>query len=84
MEILFEPREGGAMPANLTARATPIGRRYQMQVPEAELYTVLDQLHAANAKILSVSPARPTLEDYFFGLVGREQAASHAVEVNVR
>jgi ABC-2 type transport system ATP-binding protein len=87
MEILFEPRKGGTLPASLVARATPIGQRYRMQVPEAELYGVLDQLRDAEARILSVAPVRPTLEDYFLRLVGqggREQAASHAVEVNVR
>jgi len=86
MEILFEVRDGNSLPASLTAQATPIGQRYRMQVPEAELYCVLDQLRGANAKILSVAPVRPTLEDYFFRLVGRKQASSdsHAIEVSVR
>ncbi len=84
MEILFEARDGIALPASITSRSLPIGQRYHMQVPESELYAVLDLLRAANARILSVAPVRPTLEDYFFRLVGREQAASHAVEVSVR
>jgi len=84
MEILFEARDGVALPASITARALPIGQRYHMQVQESELYSVLDLLRCANARILSVVPVRPTLEDYFFRLVGREQTPSHAVEVNVR
>jgi ABC-2 type transport system ATP-binding protein len=84
MEILFEVRDGSSLPASLTARATPIGQRYRMQVPETELYTVLDQLRASSARILSVAPVRPTLEDYFLGLVSRKQATSHEIEANVR
>ena len=84
MEILFEARAGSALPGSITARAVAIGQRYQMQVPESELYEILDLLRSASARILSVVPVRPTLEDYFFRLVGREQATSHAVEVNVR
>jgi ABC-2 type transport system ATP-binding protein len=84
MEILFEARGGGTLPASLIARATPIGQRYRMQVPEAELYAVLDQLRVSSARILSVAPVRPTLEDYFFRLVGREQTASQPLEVSVR
>ena len=86
MEILFESRDGAGLPPGLAARAIPIGQRYRMQVPEAEIYAVFDQLRTANARILSVAPLRPTLEDYFFRLVGREQASSHshAIEVTVR
>jgi ABC-2 type transport system ATP-binding protein len=85
MEILFEVRDTSLLPPALTAGATPIGQRYQIQVPEAELYGVIDQLRAAQARILSVTPVRPSLEDYFFRLVGRERvASSHAVEVNIR
>ena len=75
-----------ALPASLTSREPlPIGQRYRMHVPEAELYAVLDQLRVAEARILSVAPVRPTLEDYFFRLVGREQATLRtAVEVSVR
>ncbi len=85
MEILFEPHDASvALPTSLTARATAIGQRYRMQVPEAELYPVLDQLRAWNARILSVVPIRPTLEDYFFRLVGREREATPELEVSVR
>ena len=52
-----------------------------MEVPEAELYEAIEQLRNCEARILSVSPVRPTLEDYFIKLVGREQAMAHAVEV---
>jgi ABC-2 type transport system ATP-binding protein len=84
MEILFEALDKVALPASLTSRAVPIGQRYRMQVPESELYAMLDLLRSINARILSVASVRPTLEDYFFRLVDREQANSHAVEVSVR
>jgi len=31
-----------------------------------------------------VQPVRPSLEEYFFRMVNREKAASHAVEVVAR
>jgi ABC-2 type transport system ATP-binding protein len=82
MEILFETRDGRALPAALAERATQTGQRYRIEVPEAGLYAALEQLRACEARILSVSPLRPTLEDYFLGLVGRERAVPHAIEVN--
>ncbi|MGA8222275.1 MAG: ABC transporter ATP-binding protein [Candidatus Acidiferrales bacterium] len=84
MEILFEAREDRPLPAKLAERAAKTGARYRLDVPEAELYATLDALRASDARILSVQPLRPTLEDYFFRLVDREKAASHAVEVDTR
>jgi ABC-2 type transport system ATP-binding protein len=84
MEILFEGREGRSVPSNIAERATQLGGRFRVEVPEADLYATLEQLHSCDARILSVSPVRPTLEDYFLRLVGREQAPAHALEVNAR
>ena len=84
MEILFEPRDNRALPAELAGRATHMGGRYRVEVPEAELYGALDSLRSTDARILSVSPVRPTLEDYFLQLVGGAQERSHAVEVMSR
>ena len=83
MEILFEARNGRT-PPGLSAHATQLGARYRVEVPEADLYATLDQLRACDARVLSVSPLRPTLEDYFFRLVGHEQSPSHAVEEIIR
>jgi len=80
MEILFEARDGRALPPALAARAKSVGGRNRMEVPEADLYGTLEQLRGCDARILSVSPVRPTLEDYFIQLVGREQTVAHAVE----
>jgi hypothetical protein len=55
-----------------------------VEVPESGLYQALDDLRSCEARILSVSPVRPTLEDYFLRLIGREKAISHSVEVNSR
>ena len=84
MEILFELGDGQALPRSFADRATVTGRRCRIEVPEAELYPVIEELRRSQARILSVSPLRPTLEDYFFGLVGRGKTASHGVEVNAR
>ncbi len=85
MEILFEAGAGRALPpAGLLERATKTGARYRVEVPEAELYGALDQLKASAARILSVTPVRPTLEDYFFRLVKSGPAPSYAVEVGAR
>jgi len=90
MEILFQLQDGqepgSAIPglAELLAGAARIGGRYRVEVPEEDLYGVLDRLRDCEARILSVSQLRPTLEDYFFKLVGGERMASHAVEVSVR
>jgi ABC-2 type transport system ATP-binding protein len=84
MEVLFEPRSDRALPVELAGRATRIGGRYRVEMPEAELYGALDLLRSCDARILSVSPVRPTLEDYFLRLVGGGQTASHGVEAMSR
>jgi len=84
MDILFEPRADRALPAGLAGRVTRIGGRCHIAVSEAELYAALDELKNCEAKILSVSPVRPTLEDYFLRLVGNERPVSHGVEVITR
>jgi ABC-2 type transport system ATP-binding protein len=85
MDILFELRPGQDLPPGLAAKVTRIGARCQIEVPESELYTVLDRLRACDARILSVSPVRPTLEDYFLRLVGKtEQPAAPMEEVVTR
>jgi ABC-2 type transport system ATP-binding protein len=88
MEILFELRAGPgtgistAARAKLANRAKQTGGRYRLDVPESELYPALEELRASDARILSITPLRPTLEDYFFKLVGGEKKPSPAVEVN--
>ena len=81
MEILFELPEGRTLDADLGRRATQTGARYRIEVPEGELYPVLDRLREMSAKILSVTPVRPTLEDYFLRLVESEGTASKPAEV---
>ncbi len=81
MEIFFEMQGGRILPAVLRDHATRTGAHYRIEVPEADLYSSLDRLRESGARILSVTPVRPTLEDYFLRLVGRENADSHATEV---
>jgi len=74
MEILFETQVGGALPNSLAKSATQIGGRYRVEVPEQQLYSALEELRSCGARILSVTPLRPTLEDYFFKLIARNKA----------
>jgi ABC-2 type transport system ATP-binding protein len=84
MEILFEARDGRPLPSVLAGRAVRSGTRYRIEVAEAELYTALDLLRDCDARILSVQSLRPTLEDFFFRLMGREEGAKPAVEVETQ
>ncbi len=84
MEVFFEMPDGSSVPAALAQQATQTGARYRIEVGEADLYASLDRLRDAGARILSVTPVRPTLEEYFLRLVGREAAAPHAVEMVMR
>jgi len=80
MEILFETRDGCPLPPNLAATATRTGGRCRIAVPEGSLYETLGQLQSCQARILSVAPVRPTLEDYFLRLIGGGEQVSPAVE----
>lgn len=82
MEILFElakAKEGTS--ETILAKATKTGDRYRLQVPETELYTAVDQLRAASARILSVAQVKPSLEEYFLHLIETGRAQAAAVEV---
>ena len=81
MDILFELRPGQDLPPGIAHKITRIGARCHVEVPEHELYAVLDELRRSEARLLSVLPVRPTLEDYFLRLVGNEGAVSRGVEV---
>jgi ABC-2 type transport system ATP-binding protein len=80
MEILFELERPSDSP--LLSKATRTGDRYRLQVGEKELYSALEQLRGAGAKILSVAQVRATLEDFFMNLVETDRAQAAAVEVS--
>jgi ABC-2 type transport system ATP-binding protein len=88
MEILFElsgPVESAAEGWSgnaMVAQATRTGDRYRVQVEENGLYQAIEKLRAANAKILSVTQVKPSLEEYFMHVVEaeRKQAAAEASE----
>jgi ABC-2 type transport system ATP-binding protein len=84
MEIFFEMPEGRGLPEAMASHATQTGARYRIAVPEAEMYAWLDRLRDIGARMLSVTPVRPTLEDYFLRLVGREQPSSPGLQVLTR
>ncbi|HEY6385897.1 MAG TPA: ABC transporter ATP-binding protein [Candidatus Acidoferrum sp.] len=82
MEILFELSGSGSIAAAVIAKATKTGDRYRLQVPEEELYTAVEQLRGAGAKILSVAQVKASLEEYFMHLIEADRAQAAAVEVS--
>jgi ABC-2 type transport system ATP-binding protein len=82
MEILFEYAGSVASAVPLLSKATRAGNRYRLEVTEEELYGALEQLRSAEAKILSVTQLKPTLEEYFMHLVDASRAQAAAVEVS--
>lgn len=80
MEIFFELSEGRLLPSALAGHVTKIGERFRVEVPEEQLYSALGQLRDSEARILSVAPLRPTLEDYFLKLVSRDKDTPHVAE----
>jgi ABC-2 type transport system ATP-binding protein len=81
MEILFECDSTDKLQP-LLSRATKTGKSYRLHVPESELYPTMQQLCGAQARILSVTQVRPTLEEYFMELVGADKVQAAAVEVS--
>src|ERR1700675_1691204 len=82
MEIFFEYAASAAALDGLLSKAKQLGKRYQLQVPEADLYATLQQLGSAGATILSVTQVKATLEEYFMHLVAADRAQAPAVEVS--
>ena len=82
MEILFEYAASTAGLDGLLSKAKQLGKRYQLQVPEADLYATLQKLGNAGATILSVTQVKATLEEYFMHLVEADRAQAAAVEVS--
>jgi len=81
VEVLFECDHGAENISSLLSSATKTGKRYRLQIPEAQLYATLQQLSGAPARVLSVTQMRPTLEEYFMGLLGQDHAQPTAIEV---
>jgi hypothetical protein len=65
---------GGSPPAS--GNITRTGDRYRMEVPEGEVYEALERLRGTKANLVSVSRIRPTLENYFFGLIEKASKES--------
>jgi ABC-2 type transport system ATP-binding protein len=85
LEILFEIAEpGGTTNVPILAKASRSGSRYRVQVEEKDIYESLSQLQCAGARILLVTQVKPTLEEYFMGLVAAERAQPAAVEVSAK
>jgi ABC-type multidrug transport system, ATPase component len=84
MEIAFELPEGAAMAEQIQAKAEKTGAAYRIGVSESELYRTLEELRAAGARIVSVTQIKPTLEDFFMELVGKDRAQASAVEVSAQ
>jgi len=83
MEISFELADG-APPEAIRAKAAKSGAAYRLSVAENELYAAMEELRAAGARIISVTQIKPTLEDYFMELIGKDRAQAAAVEVSAQ
>src|SRR5579863_7191695 len=81
MEIVFELLDGAAV-QKIRGKTTKSGANYRMSVGDAELYAALEELKGAGAKIVSVTQIKPTLEEFFMELVGKERAQAAAIEVS--
>jgi ABC-2 type transport system ATP-binding protein len=81
-EIVFEVADASPRTERLRGRATRAGAHYRMNVAEEELYTALEELRGTGAKIISVMQIKPTLEEFFFELVGKDRAQAAAIEVS--
>ena len=53
-----------------------------MSVSETELYATMEELRGAGARVISVTQIKPTLEDFFLELVGKDRAQAAAIEVS--
>jgi ABC-2 type transport system ATP-binding protein len=82
MEIIFELTGSAVQVEKVRAKATKSGANYRMSVSEAELFAALEELRGAGATIISVTQIKPTLEDVFMELVGKDRAQAAAVEVS--
>jgi ABC-2 type transport system ATP-binding protein len=82
MEIVFELLGTGPQFEALRAKSAKSGTNYRMNASETELYAVLAELREAGAKIISVTQIKPTLEDFFMELVGKDRARAAAIEVS--
>src|SRR6266478_7672048 len=61
MEVLFEFAGAAAGLQPLLSKSTQTGKRYRLQLPEADLYATLQQLGGAGAKMFSVAQVKSTL-----------------------
>ena len=82
MEIVFEIAEGSAQTAKIFAKATKSGAAYRLSVDESELYAAMEELRATGAKLISVTQIKPTLEDFFMEMVGKDQTQAATIEVS--
>jgi ABC-type uncharacterized transport system ATPase subunit len=82
MEIVFEVSAGGQLAETIRAKAAKTGANYRVTVSEPELYDALEQLRASGAKVISITQVKPTLEDFFMELVGKDRAQAAAIEVS--
>jgi ABC-type uncharacterized transport system ATPase subunit len=66
----------------IRAKVHKSGAAYRISVAESEVYSTLQELRAVEARILSVTQIKPTLEDFFLELVGKDRAQAAAVDVS--
>ena len=81
MEIIFDLADDAGV-KKIRAKVHKSGAAYRISVGESEVYSTLQELRAVEARILSVTQIKPTLEDFFLELVGKDRAQAAGVEVS--
>lgn len=82
LEVLVSGLDEGALaalPAGVRGRKR-LGERWRLDVDEGALGTVVRAVEEARGRILSVSPERQSLEDYFFKELTAEERQARPLE----
>jgi ABC-2 type transport system ATP-binding protein len=71
MEMLVAGVDAAAITGEARVRQ-PVGDRWRLEVPTGALGTFIGNVERAGGRVLSVSPIRQSLEDYFVQAMGQE------------
>jgi ABC-2 type transport system ATP-binding protein len=75
VEIMWQGTQAMAAIAGLAGECRVNGELARATIAEAMLDRAIDALRRANCRLISVTPVRMTLEDYFMQQLGRGEAA---------
>jgi ABC-2 type transport system ATP-binding protein len=76
VEVTWQGGDAAGAVRGLGAEVHPAGETVRAVLPEEKLDAVIDALRRQHARLLSVTPVRGTLEDYFLEKLGQAAGAS--------